>query len=116
MRKIMLVLAVMALFFGATPANAQEATWSGNVKIASIETSNVNIPGAWLSFTTAPRTHTCSANNGQWMLGGGPANASQMASAALLALIHSRNVKVIWRGCSGGGSSGYPILVGLTIS
>jgi hypothetical protein len=114
MRKIMLFLGVMALVFGATSATAQEATWSGGVKITSIETSNVNIPGAWLSFTTAPRTHTCS-NNGQWMLGGGAANASQMASVASLALIHSRFVRVIWRGCSGGGSSGYPIIVGLTV-
>jgi hypothetical protein len=111
----MVVLAVMAVVFGATSAAAQEATWSGTVKITSIETSNVNSPGVWLSFTTAPRTHTCS-NNGQWILGGGAANASQMASVAALALIHSRFVRVIWRGCSGGGSSGYPILVGLTIS
>jgi hypothetical protein len=95
---------------------AVAANWSGNVKVASIEVSNVNAPGVWLSFTPAPYHNLTCSNKGQFMLGGGVDNVSKMTSIATEALENSRNVRVFWGGaCSGGGTTGYPILIGLTL-
>lgn len=118
MRKLVitttLFLGLLTFQFGGV---VEAANWSGNVKVASIEVSSVNAAGVWLSFTTAPYTsHSCSNNNGQYMLGGGAANVDKMTSIATAALANSRNVSVFWGGgCSGGGSTGYPILLGVTL-
>jgi hypothetical protein len=48
------------------------------------------------------------------MLGGGVDNVNKMTSIATDALVYSRNVAVFWGGnCSGGGTTGYPILLGV---
>ncbi len=95
---------------------AEAAGWSANVKIASIEISNVNAAGVWLSFTSEPFSHTCSSKGGQYMLGGGVDNVNRILPVATQALVSSRNVTVFWGGgCSGGGTQGYPILLGLTL-
>lgn len=116
MRKVLAILGISALItMAASPAAAQANTWSANVRITSIEVSNVNLTGIWLQFSAAPLNHHCSVKNGQWLLGGGTATAAQMASYAGLALVNSRNVTVFWGGtCSGGGTTGYPILLGIT--
>jgi hypothetical protein len=115
MKRILLTTLLIITFLFGGPAQA--ANWSGNVKIASIEVSNWNSAGVWLSFTSAPYTsHKCSIKSGQYMLGGGADNVEKMTSIATAALVNSRNVTVFWGdGCSGGGTSGYPILVGLTL-
>jgi hypothetical protein len=103
-------------FFGVT---VEAANWSPPVKIESIEISNINTQGkgVWLSFATAPYvSHTCSAKNGQYRLGGTDDNIKEMTSIATAALVNSRNVTVYWKGdCDGGGMNGYPILMGLTL-
>jgi hypothetical protein len=76
--------------------------------------SNVNAAGVWLNFTPAPHNHNCSSKNGQYMLGGGNDNVDKMTAAATEALRSSRPVSVFWGGgCSGGGTTGYPILLGV---
>jgi hypothetical protein len=117
MRKSLL-LTILLIGFLTFPLSdtAEAANWSGNVKIASIEISNVNAAGVWLSFTSAPYANQTCSNSGQYMLGGGVDNITKMTSIATTALVNSRIVTVYWGGgCSGGGPSGYPILLGLTL-
>lgn len=111
-----LAFLVVAIFFGSS-TQVHAAEWSKDTKIASIEVSNVNLGGVWLSFATPPYTsHSCSSKGGQYLLGGGSANIDKMAAIATAALTGSRLVSVFWGGaCSGGGNSGYPILIGLWI-
>jgi hypothetical protein len=118
MRQTLLLTLLCVGVLAFLPAReAEAANWSGNVRVAAIEISNVNAAGVWVSFTSAPySSHNCSTNNGQYMLGGGAANVDKMTSAATQALLYSRNVAVFWGGgCSGGGTTGYPILLGLTL-
>jgi len=105
------LIGVFVLHFGGT---AEAASWSGNVRITSLEVSNVNAAGVWLTFSSA-LSHNCSAKNGQFRLGGGEANINQMTSIATAALINSRNVTVFWSGCDQGGTNGYPVLIGVTL-
>ena len=115
MKRILLIpLLTVSLLAGS----AKAANWSATVKIATIEVANINLgPGVWLSFTSPPySSHNCSAQNGQYMLGGGAANVDKMTAVATAAYVNSRNVSVYWGGaCSGGGTSGYPILLGVTL-
>lgn len=119
MRKHLILTTLFICIFTFLPVGTTKAAynWSGIVKIASIEVSNVNAAGVWLSFTSAPyASHTCSAKNGQYKLGGGVDNVNKMMSVATDALVQSRNVSIYWGGgCSGGGTSGYPIMIGLTL-
>jgi hypothetical protein len=105
---------ILVLISGGT-ANA--ANWSGSVKITSIQASNVNSPGIWLTFSAPPYpSHTCSQKSGEYRLGGGNQEiVNHMASIATSALVNSRNVTVFWVGCDAGGNNGYPILLGVTI-
>lgn len=117
MRKSALITRLLVAVMVLLPVNAAvAANWSGNVKVTSIEVSNVNAAGVWLSFSSDPYNgnHTCSAKSGQYMLGGGVDNVNKMTSVATDALVYSRNVAVFWGGnCSGGGTTGYPVLVGV---
>ena len=114
MRSSALFIGICTLLVGAT---ADAANWSGNVKIAAIEVSNVSTGGVWLSFTTPPYpSHPCAVQNGQYVLGGGIANVNKMTSVATEALENSRNIRVYWSGaCSTGAGGGYPILLGITL-
>ena len=114
MKRILLITLLSFTFLFGGPAEA--ANWSAPVKITSIQVSNVNSAGVWLTFAPAPYTsHNCTAKSGEWRLGGGDANIKEMTSIATAALVNSRNVTVYWSGCDGGGTNGYPILLGLTL-
>jgi hypothetical protein len=113
MTKATILIGISALL---SIGSAQAAnTWSPDVKVASINVSNINAPGIWLTFTTPPYGGVpCSTPNtkGDYWLGGGPENVNQMVSIATAALINSRNVSVYWRGeCR----AGYPVLLGITL-
>lgn len=116
MRNIVLVLAALVWISAGTAGAEEPLNWSGKVKIESIEVSDVNAEGVWLSFTSPPNAdHTCSIQTGQYMLGGGAANIARMFELATSAYQDARDVTVYWGGaCSGGGTSGYPVLLGLT--
>ena len=111
MKRSLIVALVLASLLFASQAHA--AGWSANVRIASIEISNVNTAGTWLSFASPPfASHTCS-NKSQYLIGGGPDNVSKITSAATEAFVSGRPVSVYWGGaCSAGG---YPVVLGLTI-
>lgn len=113
MRKSLLLTILLIGFLTFSLSHTAEAAdWSKAVKITSIQVSNVNVAGVWLTFAPAPG-HTCAAKSGEWMLGGGDANIKEMTSIATTALVNSRTVTVYWGGtCSSGG---YPILLGLTL-
>jgi hypothetical protein len=109
--KIMAFIGILTIVSGVA---AGAANWSGEVRIASIEVSNVNTAGVWLTFNVPPYpSHTCSVKNGQYMLGGGQDNINKMTAIATSVFEASRTVSVFWSGCSGGGTSGYPVLLGL---
>ena len=114
-RKSVRVLLIIPCLILGNPANA--ANWSGTVKVASIEVSQVNALGVWVSFKSPPySSHTCSIKSGQYMLGGSVANIDKMTTIATAALVNSRDVSVYWGGgCSGGGMNGYPVLTGITL-
>jgi hypothetical protein len=110
MSKITVFIGLLALILGSS---AEAANWSGNVKIAAIEVSNVNALGVWVSFTTPPYpTNPCPTKNGQYVLGGGQANIDKMTAIATSALVNSRTVTVYW---SGGCATSYPVLLGITL-
>jgi outer membrane receptor for monomeric catechols len=95
-------------------AKAQKGL-SKPVKITSIEVSNENTAGVWLTFTPAPLlTHACpNKTTTQWMLGGGADNVDKMMSLATVAMVNSRTVTAWWGGdCD---YRGYPVLTGLTL-
>jgi hypothetical protein len=95
---------------------ANAANWSANVKVASIEVSNINTEGIWVSFTPNPfPNHNCSQKNGQYRLGGGVNTINPLVPTATAALVNSRNVTAYWLGCDSGGTTGYPVLLGITI-
>jgi hypothetical protein len=104
----------LALIF-VSSVNA--ANWSVNVKIESIRASQTDSLGVWVKFVTPPYPNqTCSDTSGEYMLGGSVANIQQMSSLATAALVNSRLVSAYWDGsCSGGGTTGYPVLRGLTL-
>lgn len=118
MRKITVVIGILVLTSGSA---AEAGIWSGDVRIASIEVAHPNAEvgteGVWVGFTTDPfGSHACSVKTGQYMLGGGEGNVEKMTELATAALVNSRIVSVFWGGgCSGGGTSGYPVLLGFTL-
>jgi hypothetical protein len=91
------------------------ATWSGPVKVASIETIDAGgVMHVYLTFTTDPYpNHTCpNKGGGFYRLGGNTDTAKQMSTLATSALLASRPITVLWNdGCE----SGYPVLRGLTL-
>lgn len=93
--------------------------WSVPVKVASVQVSNINTPagtGVWITFASAPYvSHNCTIKDGNYKLGGSAANIKEMTLLATTALVNARNVKVYWGGCDGGGTNGYPVLVGLIL-
>lgn len=110
LRKPLLLAAV--LFLALISAGAAEAAgWSGNVRIATIEVSNVNAEGVWLSFTTPPFATSCPSKVQYW-LQGGPSNVDKMTAIATSALVNSRLVAVYWDGTC---ASGYSVLKGITL-
>ena len=110
MKKITMLIGLLTLISGGA---AEAAAWSHDVKIAAIEVSNVNVLGVWVSFTTPPYAGTsCPNKNGQYVLGGGIANADKMTVIATSALVNSRTVTVF---ADGTCLSGYPVLKGITL-
>ena len=112
MKKLALLSGLMALLPVST---AYAATWSSEVKIASIEASDTGTGGGVsLTFTTAPfASHTCPIRSGQYRLGGTADSIRQMSSLAVSAMLASRPVRVLWSdGCDGGG---YPKLIGVEL-
>jgi hypothetical protein len=114
MKKNMVFIGILALVLGGSTA---EANWSGDVRVTAIEVSHVNLEGVWVRFTPSPFAGpTCSVDNGFYMLGGGQATVDKLTAIATSALVNSRAVSVFWDGaCSGFGTSGYPVVRGLTL-
>jgi hypothetical protein len=111
--KVVVFIGILALILGGS---AEAADWSPQVSIVSIEISNVNTAGVWLSFNSPPfPSHTCSIKDGRYMLGGGQDNINKMTALATSLFEKSKTVSVFWRGCSGGGTSGYPVILGLKL-
>src|SRR5689334_3892737 len=115
LRKWIGVLVTGLIFIWMTSVNA--ANWSSNVKIESIRASQTDSLGVWVKFGTPPYPNqTCSDTSGEYMLGGSVANIEKMSALATAALVNSRSVSVYWDGsCSGDGTTGFPVLRGLTI-
>jgi hypothetical protein len=114
MRKSMFQLAmligVLTAVLGFT--TDAHAAWSPDVRITSVEVSNVHALGVWLTFNTPPHDPSCSVTT-SYILGGGLTNINRMAPLATEALLNSRTVRVYWGGdCS---DDGYPILLGIIL-
>jgi hypothetical protein len=117
----------------AYSGNAMAGSWSNSVAITAIEVNDVSgrNTGAsfYLTFNTAPINTGCSVGSGgQWLIASGTYPNSpntevgaqsirDIAQQATSAKLAGRTVKVYWSGnCSGGGTSGYPVMTGLAIN
>jgi hypothetical protein len=129
---------IVALSFAAAivaySGNAMAGSWSsGPVAITAIEINDVygRNSGAsfYLTFNAAPMNTGCSGGSaGQWLIASGiypnspnteigTQSIRDMAQQATSAKLAGRSVKVYWNGnCSGGGTSGIPVLTGLLIN
>jgi hypothetical protein len=106
----MLIGVITAVLGFTTDAHADG--WSPDVRITSIEVSNVHTSGVWLGFNTPPHDPGCSVTT-SYILGGGLTNINRMTSLATEALLNSRTVRVYWGGdCS---ADGYPVLLGIIL-
>jgi hypothetical protein len=109
-------VALICMAFTIVGATAYAGTWSGDVKVATIEASDNSGAGGgvWLRFVTSPfSSHTCADKGGQYRLGGSSDNIKQMMTLAVSAQLSSRPIRVYWGGnCDG---SGYPFLIGLEL-
>jgi hypothetical protein len=121
-RIIGLVGAFAFSFSGAIDAHASPV-WSGNVDVSLIEVSDTG-GGVqyYLQFSAQPHSTSCSAGSGgQWLVGGSADNVKAIVSIATSAKLGVRPVQVMWDNgggslsCSGGGTTGYPIVRGLEI-
>jgi hypothetical protein len=105
-------------FFGTAVAAPQ---WSGTVTIVDIEVSDVHGKGGqvYVRFSSVPHSTPCSAQNGQWLAGGAADNVKNIMTVATAAKLAGRPVKVLWNQgapnqCEG-GTTGYPVVVGLDL-
>ena len=106
----MLIGVITAVLGFTTDAHAD---WSPDVRITSIEVSNVDVLGVWLVFSTPPHNPSCPLTTGEYILGAGTTNIDRMFSLATEALLNSRTVRVYWGGdCS---ADGYPVLRGIML-
>jgi hypothetical protein len=105
----------VALFLGSL---AYAAGWSGIVGVSKISVEDTG-SGAkvFINFASTPLSTGCSnAGVNYWLLSGTSDDIKRMLSVALAAKQSVNNVKVYWNGgCSGGGSTGYPIATGLEL-
>jgi hypothetical protein len=102
-------------------------TWSTATTITSVDiedTADVppggnGLPRQFVSFAAAPFSTPCSlGSTGAWRIGGSPDNIKYLLAAASAAKDTGRAVQVLWNSgsqnqCDGGGTSGYPVLIGL---
>jgi hypothetical protein len=112
MLQLAMLIGVITAVLGFT-TDAHADGWSPDVRITSIEVSNVHVLGVWLLFSTPPHTPSCPLTTSYYILGGGTTNIDRMFSLATEALLNSRTVSVYWGGdCS---ADGYPVLRGIML-
>jgi hypothetical protein len=111
---------VFSIAILAIPVAASAGQWStAPVTISQIEVSDAYASGTTnytLMFSSAPITTNCSnGSSGSWLVGGTGSVPKDIITQATAAKLAGRSVKVFWSGCTGGGTSGSPVLMGLTI-
>lgn len=109
--QLAMLIGVITMVLGFT--TDAHADWSPDVRITSIEVSNVHVLGVWLVFSTPPHNPSCPLTTGDYILGGGSTNIDRMFLLAAEALLNSRTVRVYWE--EGDCSNGYPVLRGIML-
>jgi hypothetical protein len=107
----------LSLFVASHARSA--SSWSGPVLVTQIEVSDTGAGAkTYLLFNQAPIVTGCSnPSNGQWLVSGSTDNIKNITSLATSSKLGARTVTVFWNnGCSGGGTTGYPVLTGLTLN
>src|SRR5262249_29633517 len=117
---ISVTIAVSMIAFSWSAAAAPQ--WSGSVSIVDIEVSDAYGVGGhvWVRFSAEPFSTPCSLRNGQWLASGDANNIKNIMTVATSAKLAGRPVQVLWNQgasnqCSGGGTEGYPAVVGLLL-
>lgn len=97
--------------------DAVAGVWSAGSKIKMIEAGDVGAGAkVYISFNANPLPSAGCANADWVVLGGSLENIKNMTALATSAHLSSRSVAVYWNGaCSGGGSNGYPVIVGIQL-
>lgn len=95
------------------------------VEIVSVEGSSIDPDGPgvlYVGFSSTPATTNCSYGNTLWKVGGDTEFVKAIQSAALAAKLSRVRVEAIYNNsysgtwtCSGGGTTGYPVLRGLIV-
>jgi len=93
------------------------------VEIVSAEaTDSVNgPPSLYIGFSSTPFTSSCSNGNTLWKVGGDADSVKAIQSVAIAAKLSRVRVQAVFNNsysstwsCSGGGTTGYPMLRGLS--
>jgi hypothetical protein len=114
---------------GLCVASAAHAAmvWSSAVTISKLDvegdpSGSTGPSGTWMKFSAVPLAHGCSASTGTWQVGGSTDNIKSITQFALAAKLAGASVKILFNdshsgtaSCSGGASSGYPILRGIEL-
>ena len=128
MKKLITVLS-LAVALMALSREAM-AAWSFGVNITQLEVHDVynrGYPSIYLTFDSVPFATSCTGGSMVWIVASGlfptsPSDTNNDSVKALLsqataAKLADRTVNVFWNGnCSDGGTSGYPVLVGLQMN
>jgi len=122
MKNVTLALAVAFIgFYGTAMASPQ---WSSaSVTISGIWAQDTTDAGtgpalSYIQFSAQPHSTGCSLNGTLWRIGGNADNVKNVFTIATSAKLAGRSVKVLWNQsatnqCDGGGTTGYPVVIGL---
>jgi hypothetical protein len=112
----------------ATVAHASLVWSSGTVAVTKVDfetdpTGTTSEGTLWLTFSSTPVATSCSAGGaGQWIVGGTTESIKSILATATAAKLSGNSVKVLYnnsnsgtQSCSGGGTTGVPILRGLEL-
>jgi hypothetical protein len=117
-----LVLAATTIFTASAAYAAM--TWSSAVNVSRVDVesdpSGSGVGEVYLRFSSNPHTTSCSGGSSTWVVGGNPDTVKHVHATALAAKLSGTTVKVLFNNayssvtsCSGGGTTGYPVLRGL---
>jgi hypothetical protein len=115
----------------ATTAAFASVVWGSAVTVAKVDVeadqTGTGNGAILVTFGSAPMTTSCSSNTnglGYWMVGGNQDTIKAVHTTALSAKLAGSLVKIAFNNaytagstvsCSGGGSSGFPILRGIEV-
>lgn len=112
----------LSLVAAAPLASAAYSNAVSIVKFEAIDAGGMG-PRQFLIFNASPHSTACAHNaTGYWRIGGAPEHQKTVLALAMAARLSERPVKVFFdtsysgtSSCDGGGTAGYPVLLGIEV-